>query len=78
MPDYRDKLGLLVTTLIRLLEMHGNISHPVKILDPRELTDKGLEVSVKARDYCSYISVVQRKITYISMSPTEERRLRRV
>ena len=40
MPDYRDKLGLPVTTLIRLLEMHGHISHPETILDPLELTDK--------------------------------------
>ena len=40
MPDYRDKLGLRVTTLIRLIEMHGHIAHPEAILDPLELTDK--------------------------------------
>ena len=40
MPNYRDKLGLPVTTLIRLLEMHGHVSHPETILDPLELTDK--------------------------------------
>ena len=48
MPDYRDKLGLLVTTLIRLLEMHGHIAHPETILDPLELTDKEA-VSIRER-----------------------------
>ena len=40
MPNYRDKLGLPVTFLIRLLETHGHISHPETILEPIELTDK--------------------------------------
>ena len=40
MPNSRDKLGLPVTTLICLLEMHGHLPHPETILDPLELTDK--------------------------------------
>ena len=40
MADYHDKLGLPVSTLICLLEMHGHISHPETMLDPLESTDK--------------------------------------
>ena len=48
MIDYRDKLGLPLTTLICLLEMHGHIAHPETILDPLELIDKEAE-SIRER-----------------------------
>ena len=47
--DYCDKLGLPVSTLIRLLEMQVHIAHPETILDPLGMTDKEAEKSVKGR-----------------------------
>ena len=40
MPGFRSKRGILVTTLILLLEIHGHLSHSGTIMDPLELTDK--------------------------------------
>ena len=40
MKDYRKRLGLPVTTLIRCLEMHGHLRHQEAIFDPLELSAK--------------------------------------
>ena len=40
MKDYRKRLSLPVTTLIRCLEMHGHLRHQEAIFDPLELSEK--------------------------------------
>ena len=48
MPNYRDKIGLPVTTLTSFLEINSHISHRETILDSLEFTDREVE-SIRER-----------------------------
>ena len=57
MRDYRKRLGLPVTTLIRCLEMHGHLRHQETIFGHLELSEKRAKMSVKRQVHYSYTSV---------------------
>ena len=55
--DYRKRLGIAVTTLIRSLEMHGHLRHRETILTLWSCLKKWAKMSVKIQVYYSYTSL---------------------